>query len=76
MRGSKGVDVEDSRLVPTNTATTTKRMIQDLATNTPHSRPLPPNRRKASNSGGEEIILVEMLTQGGARSSCSSLALG
>ena len=67
MRGLEGVDVEELRFVPTNTATTTKRMIQDLTTNAPHSHPLLPNRRKAGNSGGEEIILVEMLTQGGAR---------
>jgi hypothetical protein len=42
---------------------------------TPLSRPLPPNRRKAADLGGEEIILVELLTQGGARGSCPSLAL-
>ena len=49
--------------------------LTESANAAPLTQPLPPNRLQSGRFGGEEK-LVGTLTQGGAKGSCPSLALG
>jgi hypothetical protein len=76
VRGLEGAVLTNRHSVPTHMNRTTKHLLRDWARNAPLSRPLPPNPPPMGASGGEEMKWVETLTQGGARRSCPSLALG
>ena len=67
---------ETTRFVPTNIERNNETPDSGLVQECPPLPASPPESPKAGDSGGEEIILVEILTQGGARGSCPSLALG
>jgi hypothetical protein len=54
----------------------TKRVIRDWARNVPPLPASPPESPEDGDSGGEEVKFAETRTQGGARGSCPSLALG